>query len=1140
MSTSTTPIRRPGRALQLIALAGAGNVPTVATAAGAVPGTVTAKTTSLSVLGADAGGEANLTYTWAAVGTPAASVLFSANGTNSAKNTTATFAAAGTYTLQVTITNAAQLSVTSTVTVQVNQTATSVVVTPTTASIAANDTDQFTATQFDQFGNAMATQPAFTWSVTSGAGSITAAGLFTAPRTSGSGTVTATAGAFAGNGAITVYYDALAWYQADASSGITLADSSSFNQTGALTGAAAFSTGVSGNSLNLTGGYALLPNGIVSSLNDFTISAWIRPSTLANWARVFDFGSGTGDYMFLTTDAGTTNALRFAILQTGGAGEQEINGPVLAANVWTHVAVTLAGNVGTLYVNGVAVANNTGMTFHPTNLGDTTQNYLGKSQFAADPAYNGRIDDFRIYSSALSAQQILQLAAPTIINPASGPASPVTTTSTALSVLATDVTAGEPALTYTWSAITPPAAVTFSVNGTNASKNTTATFTAVGTYNFQVTISNPLTTVSTVSTVAVTVVQTPTGFAVSPTGTTIVPGSTLQFIAGTADQFGNAISGQPSTTWTIVSGGGTINSAGIYTAGTTPGAVTVRGTTPDSHTGTATVTIASAVALYKADASSGTTLADSSGNNKNGTLTGATSFTPGVSGNALTLTGGNASLPTGIVSGLNDFTIAAWIKPTSLAAWARVFDFGTGTNDYMFLSPDAGATNKLRFAITTSGNTHEQVVDGPAITAGVWTHVAITLAGNTATLYVNGIAVGTNTGMTIHPTALGNTNQNYLGKSQFADPAYNGSIDDFRIYGLALSAAEVLQLATPTVVNTAAAPTAPITTTTAALSVLGSDVTAGESALTYTWSTTGTPPAAVVFSANGTNASKNTTATFTKAGTYNFLVTITNPGGVSTTSAVNVVVSQSLTSITFVPAPAYLYAGASEQFSATGLDQFGTAMTAQPAFAYSLTSGTGTLTPAGLYTAPLAATTANLKVSSGTITQTAQINTVSALLGDANLDQHVDLNDLNAVLNNLGTANSNWTAGNFDGASTIDLNDLNDVLNNLGTSAIIPTLVIAQSSAAVAPKITAVPASAPQTTAVIAPKTTTPPAPTATTASAPKSTALIAPARTPLVVPMTLSDSDTPPAKTRIHKLTRYVRSRFTRRTDPHNHQGNP
>ena len=55
-------------------------------------------------------------------------------------------------------------------------------------------------------------------------------------------------------------------------------------------------------------------------------------------------------------------------------------------------------------------------------------------------------------------------------------------------------------------------------------------------------------------------------------------------------------------------------------------------------------------------------------------------------------------------------------------------------------------------------------------------------------------------------------------------------------------------------------------------------------------------------------------------------------------------------------------------------------------------------------------------------------------LGDANDDGHVDLTDLNIVLNNLGVATTSWTSGNFDDGTTIDLTDLNDVLNNLGTS----------------------------------------------------------------------------------------------------------
>ena len=60
--------------------------------------------------------------------------------------------------------------------------------------------------------------------------------------------------------------------------------------------------------------------------------------------------------------------------------------------------------------------------------------------------------------------------------------------------------------------------------------------------------------------------------------------------------------------------------------------------------------------------------------------------------------------------------------------------------------------------------------------------------------------------------------------------------------------------------------------------------------------------AAPTFSVNGSNAAQNTTATFSAAGAYVFTVTITDPGGMSVTSSVNVTVNQTLTSITVAPA----------------------------------------------------------------------------------------------------------------------------------------------------------------------------------------------------------------------------------------------
>ncbi len=176
--------------------------PTVATPASATPNPVTGKTTALSVLGADDGGAGNLTYTWSASGP--APVSYSANGTNAAQNATATFTKDGGYTFVVTITDAQGLSTTSQVTVTVSQKITTIGVSPATATVKLGATLQFFATAFDQFGDALAVQPTFVWSL-SGRGSISNKGLYTAPRrTGGPYTVTASAGGVKGTAKVTV------------------------------------------------------------------------------------------------------------------------------------------------------------------------------------------------------------------------------------------------------------------------------------------------------------------------------------------------------------------------------------------------------------------------------------------------------------------------------------------------------------------------------------------------------------------------------------------------------------------------------------------------------------------------------------------------------------------------------------------------------------------------------------------------------------------------------------------------------------------------------------------------------------------------------------------------------------------------
>jgi hypothetical protein len=83
----------------------------------------------------------------------------------------------------------------------------------------------------------------------------------------------------------------------------------------------------------------------------------------------------------------------------------------LPVGIWTHVAVTLAGKLGMLYVNGVAAGTNPDMHLAPYRLGVGMDAWIGRSRYTNDPHLKGKVDDFRIYQGALDAAAMAALAA---------------------------------------------------------------------------------------------------------------------------------------------------------------------------------------------------------------------------------------------------------------------------------------------------------------------------------------------------------------------------------------------------------------------------------------------------------------------------------------------------------------------------------------------------------------------------------------------------------------------------------------------------------------------------------------------------------------------------------------------------------
>ncbi|MDH7600412.1 MAG: LamG domain-containing protein, partial [Sedimentisphaerales bacterium] len=175
--------------------------------------------------------------------------------------------------------------------------------------------------------------------------------------------------------------------------------------------------GVVGQAISLDGtnDYVELPIGsVIANSTSMSISLWVNWAAAGGgWQRIFDFGTGTSVNMFLTPSAsgGTTGVMRFAITTTGSAGESRLNASQTLPTGWHHVAVVIDGlnKQMWLYLDGELLASGPTNVI-PKDLGVTTQNWLGRSQYAADAYLTGQIDELKIYDRVLSPAEVRYLA----------------------------------------------------------------------------------------------------------------------------------------------------------------------------------------------------------------------------------------------------------------------------------------------------------------------------------------------------------------------------------------------------------------------------------------------------------------------------------------------------------------------------------------------------------------------------------------------------------------------------------------------------------------------------------------------------------------------------------------------------------
>jgi hypothetical protein len=218
-------------------------------------------------------------------------------------------------------------------------------------------------------------------------------------------------------------------------------------------------------------------------------------------------------------------------------------------------------------------------------------------------------------------------------------------------------------------------------------------------------------------------------------------------------------------------------------------------------------TQASLIHRYSFNETSGTTVEDSVGT-ADGVIKGLGAAFDGV-GQLLLPGGGNSAddpvsgyvdLPNHIINIHTNLTIETWVTYGGSGAWGRIFDLGTsdggedlvtGNGNYLFLSPNGNVN--LRFAVRdpATGTEPVQLTAATPLDIGIETCVTVTYdyTANVCRLYSNGVAVVTGPASVALSTI--NDVNNWLGRSQWNDPMFQGSYNEFRIYDSALTPVEV-------------------------------------------------------------------------------------------------------------------------------------------------------------------------------------------------------------------------------------------------------------------------------------------------------------------------------------------------------------
>lgn len=592
--------------------------------------------------------------------------------------------------------------------------------------------------------------------------------------------------------------DLLGHWKLDDAEGMTAIDSSVLQNNGSLRGNTTWIEGVAGGALELNGVGSDVNSDFLLNIPAWTISCWVkgdsaptdgvndgpiyrRANFQINWDhRSSDFRGAAG----LSVD-GTWYPASFGELQGG---------------IWYHLSATYDGEVLRAYKNGVLITENTDPSGSPDP--EIAPLIIGNG------AFNGAIDDVRIYQRELTLEEIGELS----INqaPSALSQSLETTEDQALENIVLDFNdpddGPEP---YFIDIIAPPQHGSLLGPVSNLTYAPDTGFNGQDYFDFVVTDGDFA--VSQPARISITVNPIPNQAPIvdaSPNQEITLPVNIVNLDATVTDD--GKPGGNLTTAWSIVSGPGGVsfgNSSAVDTTAqfSEAGTFVLRLTASDGELESqdeVTITVNqqpipenSLIAHWQLDETEGTIAVDETGNGYEGILNGGTFWTEkGKIDGCVELDGSDGYVDTGFMENLATWTIACWVKSDHVPD-------NSGNNGPM----NRGANFQINWDHKSSvfrGAAGLQVngtwypASFGTLNANTWYHLAATYDGETLRAYKNGVLITENSDPSGAPNAetqsmaLGNLNEN-------PDFNFAGFIDDARLYNYALSEEDIANLANP-------------------------------------------------------------------------------------------------------------------------------------------------------------------------------------------------------------------------------------------------------------------------------------------------------------------------------------------------------